>query len=70
MSKDLAAAISRDDSLEDAGMHADERVTCSAHQARAQDCADRHIPLTAGRLLAEALEIDRIRARPGAGAGV
>ncbi|MEH0656027.1 hypothetical protein QA995_42645 [Streptomyces scabiei] len=51
-------------------MHADDRVTCHAHQAWAQDCADRHTRLTAGRLLADALEIDRIRAGAGAGAGV
>ncbi|MGW1043206.1 hypothetical protein [Streptomyces sp. NPDC002547] len=50
-------------------MHADDRVTCHAHQAWARDCAGRHPRLTAGRLLAEALEIDRIRARARAGAG-
>ncbi|WP_331726504.1 hypothetical protein [Streptomyces sp. NBC_00280] len=70
MSRDLAAVLVRDDRLEDAGLHADDRVTCYAHQTWAQDCADRHTPLTAGRQLAEALEIDRIRARAGAGAGV
>ncbi|MGW3984555.1 hypothetical protein [Streptomyces mirabilis] len=43
-------------------MHAGDRVTCSAHQAWAQDCAGRRTRLTAGRLLAEALKIDRIRA--------
>ncbi|MEU0344140.1 MULTISPECIES: hypothetical protein [Streptomyces] len=70
MSRDLAAALVHDDRLEDAGMHADDRVTCSAHQAWAQDCADRRTRLTAGGLLAEALEIDRIRARARARAGV
>ncbi|NUK20782.1 MULTISPECIES: hypothetical protein [Streptomyces] len=56
MSSNLAVALVRDD-----------RVTCYAHQAFAQYHADRHNPPTASRLLAEALEIDRIRARPGAG---
>ncbi|MGA5442205.1 hypothetical protein ACPCKW_22165 [Streptomyces griseoincarnatus] len=61
--KRLTAAIERDDRLEEAGMHADDRVTCWAHQAWAADCADRHVPLTAGRVLAEVLESDRIRYR-------
>ncbi|WSM44629.1 hypothetical protein OIE80_34750 (plasmid) [Streptomyces cellulosae] len=65
MSRRLAAAIEREDRLEDAGMPADDRVTCSVHQAWAADCADRHGPLTACRVLVEALEIDRIRARSG-----
>ncbi|MEU5421106.1 hypothetical protein [Streptomyces sp. NPDC020667] len=61
MNKKLAAAIARDDRLEDAGMHADDRQTCYRHRSWADECADRHAPLTAGRVLAEALEIDRIR---------
>jgi hypothetical protein len=67
VSGDLAAALVRDDRLEDAGMHADDRVTCCAHQAWAQDCAGRHPRLTAGRLLAGELETDQIRVRAGAG---
>ncbi|WP_030019346.1 hypothetical protein [Streptomyces monomycini] len=63
MDNKLAAAIERDDRREDARMHADDRVTCHTHQAWADDCADRHRPVTAGRLLAEARELDRIRAR-------
>ncbi|MYZ34895.1 hypothetical protein GT002_07205 [Streptomyces sp. SID4917] len=63
MTKGLAVAIGRDDQLEEAGMHADDRVTCWAHQTWAADCADRHAPLTVSRLLAETLETDRIRYR-------
>lgn len=63
MNKKLAAAIERDNRLEDAGMHPDDRATCHTHQSWADDCADQHLPLTAGRALTAALEIDRIRAR-------
>ncbi|MER0477071.1 hypothetical protein ABR737_01630 [Streptomyces sp. Edi2] len=62
MSKELAAAIERDDLLEGAGMHPDDRKTCWTHQTWAADCEDRHMRPTAGRLLAEALELERIRA--------
>lgn len=70
MSRDLAAALVRDDRLEDVGRHADDPAICHVHQAWAQDCADRHSPLTAGRLLSEALEMDGIRASARAGVGV
>ncbi|GAA3087558.1 hypothetical protein GCM10020000_87990 [Streptomyces olivoverticillatus] len=63
MTKKLAAAIERDDRLEEAGMHPDDRVTCWTHRAWVADCEDRHVPLTAGRVLASALETDRVRAR-------
>ncbi|MFH8753359.1 hypothetical protein ACH4GK_37630 [Streptomyces rimosus] len=63
MDTKLAAAIERDDRREDAGTHSDDRVTCHTHQAWAGDCAGRHRPVTAGSLLAEARELDRIRAR-------
>ncbi|TBO57035.1 hypothetical protein EYS09_24830 [Streptomyces kasugaensis] len=59
MTKKLAAALARDDRLEDAGMHADDRQTCWTHQSWAEDCEDRHARPTAGRLLAEAREIER-----------
>jgi hypothetical protein len=36
----LRAAIERDDALEDAGMHADDRQTCWTHQSWSKDCAD------------------------------
>ncbi|MFJ5679516.1 hypothetical protein [Streptomyces sp. NPDC093097] len=61
MNKKLAAALTRDDRLEDAGMHADDRSTCHTHQSWAEDCEDRHRQPTAGQLLAEAHEIERIR---------
>ncbi|GAA3032446.1 hypothetical protein FHS39_002561 [Streptomyces olivoverticillatus] len=63
MNKKLAAAIERDNRREDAGMHADDRSTCWTHQSWAEDCEDRHVRPTAGSLLAEAREIDRIRNR-------
>lgn len=63
MTKKLAAALARDDEREAAGMHADDRLTCHTHQAWADDCADQHRSVTAGRLLAEAREIDRARNR-------
>lgn len=63
MNKKLAAAIQRDNQREDAGMHAEDRVTCHPHQSWAADCEDKHATLTAGRLLAEANELDRIRRR-------
>lgn len=34
------AALAREDELEDAGMHADDRTTCWTHQCWAEDCAD------------------------------
>jgi hypothetical protein len=40
LSDDLSAALSADNRREDAGMHADERSTCWAHQCWAEDCAD------------------------------
>ncbi|OMI34399.1 hypothetical protein [Streptomyces sparsogenes] len=61
MNKRLAAALRRDDAREAAGMHADERETCHTHQCWATECEDRHQRPTAGRLLAEARELDRIR---------
>lgn len=63
MNKKLAAAIARDDQREDAGMHPDDRATCHQHQCWADDCEAQHTIPTAGRLLAEALELDRIRRR-------
>ncbi|MFH8380655.1 hypothetical protein ACH4E7_06895 [Kitasatospora sp. NPDC018058] len=36
----LAAVITRENELEDAGMHADDRITCHAHQGWAVECAD------------------------------
>ncbi|MCF3119291.1 hypothetical protein IPZ68_06150 [Streptomyces arenae] len=42
MNKKLAAAIQRDNELEDAGMHGDDRQTCWTHQCWAEDCADLH----------------------------
>ncbi|MEU7158859.1 hypothetical protein [Streptomyces chrestomyceticus] len=63
MDTKLTAAIERDDRREDAGMHADDRATCHTHQAWADDCAGRHRPVTAVRLLAEARELDLVRAR-------
>lgn len=63
MNKKLAAALARDDAREDAGMHANDRQTCHTHQAWATDCEDSHLQPTAGRILAEANELDRIRRR-------
>ncbi|MFI1585629.1 hypothetical protein [Embleya sp. NPDC020630] len=40
LTPDLAAAIERDNRLEDAGMHGDDRATCWTHQSWADDCAD------------------------------
>ncbi|MFE5579858.1 hypothetical protein [Kitasatospora sp. NPDC056531] len=40
MGKKLADAIERDNRLEEAGMHGDDRRTCWAHQCWAEDCAD------------------------------
>lgn len=65
MSKKLRDAIARDNAREDAGMHADDRQTCHTHQAWAADCENQHQRPTAGRLLAEANELDRIRNRKG-----
>ncbi|WP_275558519.1 hypothetical protein [Streptomyces sp. 5-6(2022)] len=61
MDKKLAAALRRDDAREAAGMHADDRDTCHTHQCWATECEDQHRRPTAGRLLAEARELDRIR---------
>ncbi|MGI5341890.1 hypothetical protein ACQEVS_33035 [Streptomyces sp. CA-181903] len=63
MTKKLADALRRDDAAEAAGMPADDRRTCWTHQTWAEECEERHVPLTAGRALAEALEADRIRDR-------
>lgn len=38
MDSKLAAAIERDNALEDAGMHGDDRATCWTHQGWAVDC--------------------------------
>ncbi|RPK47869.1 hypothetical protein EES37_09695 [Streptomyces sp. ADI91-18] len=38
MTKKLAAAIQRDNELEDAGMHSDDRKTCWSHRSWAVDC--------------------------------
>ncbi|MFE2911263.1 hypothetical protein [Kitasatospora indigofera] len=59
----LAAALARDDRLEDDGMHADDRATCHTHRAWATDCASRHRPRTAEGLLAEARALERARRR-------
>lgn len=61
MDKKLAAALKRDDAREAAGMHADDRETCYTHQCWATECEGKHLQVTAGRLHAEAMEIDRIR---------
>lgn len=61
MNKKLAAALERDNQLEDAGMHGDDRKTCYAHQGWADDCDGQHRTPTAGALLAEANELDRIQ---------
>ncbi|GAA2100510.1 hypothetical protein GCM10009801_73100 [Streptomyces albiaxialis] len=61
VTKRLAAALDRDDQREENGMHPDDRATCHTHQSWAEDCADRHMPLTAGSLLAQARELDRVR---------
>ncbi|MBB4920903.1 hypothetical protein [Streptosporangium saharense] len=36
---DLAEALRRDDLAEEAGMHANDRVTCWTHQCWAEECA-------------------------------
>ncbi|MDX3065572.1 MULTISPECIES: hypothetical protein [Streptomyces] len=61
MTNSLARTIAREDALEEAGMPADERTTCYAHKAWAFECADQHLPLTAGRVLAALREVDRVR---------
>jgi hypothetical protein len=62
--KKLAAALERDDQLEDAGeLHGDARATCHTHQAWAADCAHRHPQVTAEGLLAEAQALERARQR-------
>lgn len=63
MSKKLRDAIERDNQLEEQGMHADDRKTCWTHQCWAEDCEDQHRRPTAGQLLAQARELDRIRAQ-------
>ncbi|WP_019061455.1 hypothetical protein [Streptomyces prunicolor] len=63
MTSSLALAIAYEDALEEAGMHADERTTCYTHQTWAVECADRHLPLTAGRALASLREVGRVRWR-------
>ncbi|MCP3758730.1 hypothetical protein [Streptomyces sp. TBY4] len=40
MDKKLAAAIQRDNDLEDAGMHGDDRKTCWTHQSWSEDCQE------------------------------
>ncbi|MCY0924812.1 hypothetical protein OTB20_00975 [Streptomyces sp. H27-H1] len=40
MNKKLAAAIQRDNELEDAGLHGDDRKTCWSHQSWSEDCQD------------------------------
>ncbi|MCX4669973.1 hypothetical protein OG453_25340 [Streptomyces sp. NBC_01381] len=40
MNKRLAAAIERENELEERGMHGDDRKTCWTHQEWAEDCAD------------------------------
>lgn len=42
MDKKLEAAIERDNQLEDAGMHGDDRATCWMHQCWTEDCDDLH----------------------------
>ncbi len=42
MDAKLAAAIAKDDELEDCGMHGDDRVTCWPHQCWVADCEDLH----------------------------
>lgn len=61
MDKKLAAALKRDDDLEDAGMHADDRKTCHTHQCWATDCENQHRRPTAGQMHAANMEINRIR---------
>ncbi|MEU5772683.1 hypothetical protein ABZ819_05180 [Streptomyces venezuelae] len=63
MNKKLAAAIARDDQLEDSGMHGDDRKTCHTHQCWSADCEDQHSTPTAGSLLAAAIELDRTQSR-------
>ncbi|MDH6126905.1 hypothetical protein [Kitasatospora sp. GP82] len=40
MDKKLAAAIERDNELEEQGMHGDDRLTCWTHQCWAEECAN------------------------------
>ncbi|MFJ9408923.1 hypothetical protein [Streptomyces sp. NPDC101393] len=61
LTKKLAAALKRDDEREEAGMHADDRVTCYSHQSWAEDCEGRHRKPSAGSLLAEHNELQRRR---------
>ncbi|MGW0868773.1 hypothetical protein [Streptomyces sp. NPDC002611] len=61
MTNSLARVIAREDALEAAGMQADERTTCYTHQTWAVECADQHLLLTAGRVLAALREVDRIQ---------
>lgn len=61
MTNSLARGIAREDALEEAGMHADERTTCYTHQTWAVECADQHVPPTAGRVLAALREADRVQ---------
>ncbi|MFE9003110.1 hypothetical protein ACFYOY_13355 [Streptomyces sp. NPDC007875] len=61
MNKKLADALKRDDQREAAGMHADDRDTCYTHQCWATECENQHRRPTAGRLLAEARELEGIR---------
>jgi hypothetical protein len=49
MNKKLAEAIERDNQLEDAGMHGDDRKTCHTHQTWAEDCDDDHTPRPTGK---------------------
>lgn len=63
MTHNLAQAIARGGALEEVGMHADERTACFTHRTWVVDCADQHLPLTAGRVLAAVCEVDRARGR-------
>jgi hypothetical protein len=42
LSQKVYDAIERDNRREAAGMHADDRTTCWAHQSMADDCEDQH----------------------------
>ncbi|MFJ2709064.1 hypothetical protein ACIO3R_38570 [Streptomyces sp. NPDC087428] len=44
LSQKLYDAIQRDNEREEAGMHADDRVTCWTHQSWSADCNDQHTP--------------------------
>lgn len=48
MTPELAAAIERDNDLEEAGMHSDRRSTCWTHQGWVEDCATDPIHTTPG----------------------